>query len=309
MYKKEVLKQEINLRKEYRIGSDLLCDLALSCKGTVYGGYVRDKIIEEYYTKLYFNNSEDKKILEDNYWEPEYDICNKKRILLPKDIDIHFIFESDYDNFIKKVVKKFDMITLYLDTVNKKSSTLTKKVRVMYEVGKKLSEDGDCLFFELDVKITNKSEAPFNSLDFYTNSLLMKKNKGNINVSKNTGIINDCHGHFNYVILNDIINMLYRGETKLVKKITNETDAKKILIKTVEMIYDDWKISNFDKIIKCENCEENCVICLENNPNLRIMNCSYVHDICLKKHIKSTMIHKENNSFYIMGPQREKINI
>jgi hypothetical protein len=37
-----------------------------------------------------------------------------------------------------------------------------------------------------------------------------------------------------------------------------------------------------------KNMEEKCVICLEDNPHLRILNCSYIHENCLKKHIKST---------------------
>lgn len=314
MYKKEILKQEINLRKEYRIGMDLICDFALSCKGTVYGGYVRDKIIEEYYTRQYFNNSTDKSTLENNYWEPECDKDTVKRMLLPKDIDIHFIYESDFNTFMNKIKNKFDITTTYLEsTVRiKKIPVELKKIRVMYEVGKKLSEEGDCIFFELDIKITDKLEAPFNSLDFYTNSLLLQKNKNNYNVSKSTGINMNCDGHFNYVVMNEIIGMVYKGETRLVSVPNSELNTRKLFTKIVDVVCNDWKILNFDKIVKiteCENSEEKCVICLEDCPHLRILNCSYTHENCLKKHIKSTTIYKEGGGFYFMGPQREKINI
>lgn len=310
MYKKEVLKQTINLRKEYRIGMDIICDLVLKNKGIVYGGYVRDKILQEYYTELFFNSSKNKKILKNNYWEPNFHKDTKQRVIVPKDIDVHFKELHDYEYFYEDLCKKFDIVTTTIDNFviyKKNRKILVKKINVMYEIGKKLSEDGDCLFFQIDVRIIDKLEPPFDCLDFYTNSIIID-GKNNYRLSKNTGILMNHNNHFNYIKLYEIIKMIHENKTILTKKINNDSEVKIIILKIIDMINNYWIIENFDQIVKCKNKNENnCIICLENNPHLQIKNCSYVHEYCFRKYLEVTGVHKENGSYFIMGPQREKI--
>jgi hypothetical protein len=302
MYNTEFLKQKINLRKEYRIGMDIIAKIALDNNAIIYGGYVRDKILREYNTELYFeNNSGIKKSkLIHNYWNPKFDEKTKSRLILPKDIDICFKTSDDLDSFVGEIEEKFDNLEIPVEDEDED----ILKFKVIQYLGKTFSKEGETMTFHVDLRLSSVKEPPFDKLDFITNSLIMEQD--NLRISKNCGISMNLKGHNMYLIIAKIIEMILSKKTYIVKKINNEYEAKVVLQKMIDMICYDWEILNLQWITRSVDPEINCTICLENNTDLCILNASCFHYKCMCKYIKNVDVPNIDGKYYFNGPYREK---
>lgn len=311
MYKKETLDRIVNLRKEYRAGINIIAEFALSAGAIIYGGYVRDKIIMEFNKHNYFKNDIPREELLDKYWEPEFNLDTRSRLILPKDIDICFKNTHNLKKFLHHLKQKFDIITIYNEGFE--NDIKYTKIRAFYDINKSfIDDDTVSLTFEIDVKISLKLEPPFNNLDFITNSIVIDNSMDNLRISKNCGIpMLDIENHFKYIVLSKIINMIHCKKSIIVKKVRSIKEAKRILIKSVEMFSDNWTISNFECFSECNNLENNCTICFENKPDLVVLNSSNIHYNCLIKYIKNTnnSINKDDSNYVFNGPYREKFEM
>ena len=74
-----------------------LVDLVIKSDGEVYGGYVRDFILHDYKSTVFFK--ENKTATSVDFNNVECSPHTLDRLLVPKDIDVHFSKMSDYQNF------------------------------------------------------------------------------------------------------------------------------------------------------------------------------------------------------------------
>jgi hypothetical protein len=179
--------------------------------GTIFGGFVRDEFIAEYYNEKYMKDikiSEDEK--KKKFWDINHSPSTRYRTLNPKDIDVSFKTESEADLFIEKLktVSDFDHVsicTMRLNEYYEKMSNIKSVKTVIIHI--KIDQipfvnSGRIISLSIDIIIpdTENIEPPFNNLDFLCNGFVMTKDNEK-RFSKNTGTIIDQYTDYERIMV------------------------------------------------------------------------------------------------------------
>ena len=220
--------------------------IGLNSSGILFGGVVRDDIIGTHYRKLFI----DKDLDFDKYWNYDYDIETRKRLIIPKDIDIFFKNENNYTSFVKeiqKLVQRFGGNISFSVNNNLNHIKYTcnyvflkhERLHIYLTVGNSLSQSGIRLTLDIDIiKVDSnrnvsmdnmtylneisRIEPPFFNLDFLSNTFICEKSNSTIvtRMSNCTGTPLDTMVfsnkiHISSKIIEDIINMRTQFVSKM----------------------------------------------------------------------------------------------
>jgi hypothetical protein len=186
--------------------------------GVIFGGYVRDEIISEYYTKQFYKASGNVK----QYWDASQHPQTNARILNADDMDVSFSKEEDSSAFIEDVKRHFEFATKnmyeFSDEELVKTSEYSHNTNIIKSVRKltfiiKLGAipfvfRGYDMIICIDVVTPYQANLlpPFNNLDFLCNAFIM---------TKYGKLISSCTG-------TNIDQLCDVNKTKLASKITSD---------------------------------------------------------------------------------------
>jgi hypothetical protein len=226
--------------------------------GLIYGGYVRDKMIKDYYTELYYTSG----YLEKDINNPKIAKNLIKRIIEPNDMDIYFKSKIEAKNFIEELGTYGNII------INKNNDfTYTGIYSLIEHKEISLILDDKTLTFDVSYPLPNteeecnEMEPPFNNLDMLCNGFLMDK-KG-IRYSKTTGTYIDELGYERKKEIAKIRFDIYEMKTLLIRGLKIEEPY--IIRRIYKMINRKfgWTIMNTPFIIIKNNDECICKKCNE----------------------------------------------
>jgi len=274
----------ITHNKEMRALINKIKNYGLNNNGIIFGGLVRSDIIGGHFRKEYFKKNDDTS----RYWDINYDIETKYRTIIPKDLDIYFKNENDYNSFIITLNNMTKMLNGYIE-IKKNNSNIRYlfnnnslnhfKVTIEFRIGKTISYSGIKLTFSIDV-IYNKNntehsiEPPFYNLDFLSNIFLMEQTNNSIIIR-----LSNCSGtpidDMNYIdksrISTKIMNDIIQHKTQFTRNISNYNTENINCYRIIKMIEYGWNITNipfniiyindFDK--NDDSLNDKCCICLE----------------------------------------------
>lgn len=163
---------------------------AIDCEGTIFGGYVRDFILHDHASKQFY-----KKGTRESYSDPSTSPETIDRLLIPRDVDVHFTKFCQYRKFKYKlhllglkssIVKKdfhYSSHSFRHIKLNVHGSITEQDIRRhLSGFSNVLLSRFSCEPFTLpfmisvDVVISSDASPPFNNLDFECNGLIMNKN-------------------------------------------------------------------------------------------------------------------------------------
>jgi len=326
----------INYSREKRMLCNKIKNCALNNGGILFGGVVRDDIIGKHYRNEFIKRNMDFS----NYWDPEYDIETKHRLIIPNDVDVYFKAENNSNTFINRLrefIKEFGGKINIIEDANftrmnyspANSFLKHKIITLSLRLGRTLFHNGISLTFRIDL-IEYKDnrntrthsdyyfnresiEPPFNNLDFLCNSFIMEKStSGNeiVRLSNCTGTpIDDMLASekilYSASIISDIINF----RTKFTRNIDSYNSEYINCFRILKMINRSipWNITNlpFREInitdIK-DKIEDKCCICLDEN---ELEDESTIIEVNTFK-TKSNYIHKGCFIQYLTKEQQQK---
>ena len=243
-------------------------------KGIIYGGYVRDKMIKDYYQELY---------LQEDYKNHKIAKHLNKRNIEPNDMDIYFRSKEESNNFIEElgtygnisISKNNDFrYTGIYSLIEHKEITLygNNNNNLIFDVSyPMLNTEDEC----------NKLEPPFNNLDMLCNGFLMD-DKG-IRYSETTGTyIDDLVGYERKKEIEMVRMDIYELKTYLMRGL--KIDEPYIIGRIYKMINKKfrWIIINTpfiiiknNECICCKSCNEISKIYFRVNGETYDKNCFY----------------------------------
>jgi hypothetical protein len=301
-----------------RLGYERLRNIGLSQNGTIFGGFVRDEYIAEYYTEKYKNKNSNESEL--RYWDTEHSPETSARLLIPKDMDISFKSLQEADEFIAaiKQVPEFDYISVVHDTNPnsayncsiKNSIASIRHVNIkMYYGREPFLNRGRTISMDIDVVVPNNSnlEPPFGNLDMLCNGFIVTK-EGGKRFSRHTGTIIDMYSDYERAVVTpQIIRDLCHFKTYIC--MTNNTERETINISAFNRVKKmmckkvPWEMLNMpykNEVYKCSESDttEECCICsceIENNAkvayttitkeDMTTVNTGKLHEVCMMKYI------------------------
>jgi hypothetical protein len=218
--------------------------LAFDRAGTIFGGYVRDKIIFKHYTDEFHNN-----MLEtDKYWDKTYSPETRSRLLIPTDMDVAFKTMEDADNFISDLreVRQYSDVhvvdTLLHSHYYAPIIQSVRKVTMRIIIGEiPFVHRGLTVVISADVVVAKPNiimQPPFGNLDMLCNGFIMTREHGII-FSKNTGTIIDEYPDLKRTkvicgIMEDLVkfrtylSFTVRKNNAIIKQKLNATALKRI---------------------------------------------------------------------------------
>jgi hypothetical protein len=264
----------ININKEINYAYDELAEFLVSEGGTIFGGYIRDKIYRK-------NNKNGKNGKSGGFAFIEE--------IIPSDIDVFFDYKESlktindylksngYGYSYKKKTKNF-----YLQNVqvNHYSYEIIKMICNLHNKVKTIE-------LKLDVLIGDNTGLlpPFERLDFITNCLIM--DSSGISISPCTGTYMDNIEHFEKLdLLCDIINFIKNKQTYIMK---SGKEIIKKLNRSLKLIENDWNIINIPFIKQCYG--EECVVC-SSGCEFVLCTGTFMCKTCLEKYM-TTEVKKE----------------
>ena len=180
--------------------------LALLNNGIIFGGFVRDEYIAEFYTEKFYQNLRDtpnsSKV--DNFWDPNCQPATRGRLLCPEDIDISFAVPENAENFIQAIqqMKEFLSVTVEDKTHERQYYSMhiqsIREVNIQIEVGGyQFVSEGKIINIKADVIIPKRAslQPPFRNLDMLCNGFIITK-EGGKQFSRHTGTIIDRYNDF-----------------------------------------------------------------------------------------------------------------
>jgi hypothetical protein len=286
MYANHIYKA--NITKIKRRAYDEIKRKCFQHNGIIFGGFVRDEYISEYYSAKYnkhYNNS-------NRYWDIKHSPETNPRLLIAKDIDISFKSQESANNFIEAIkdIKEFYEVcvvdrTYNTDNYSNVQSVLAsiKQVFIYLRVGHiPFVNNGFIISMSIDVVVPNNPllQPPFNNLDVLCNGFIMTYENGK-QFSRNTGTIIDNYSDYERaVIVPQILKDMFEFKTY----ICMTTNARNRFInidalKRIKKLFDKnekWTILNmpFKKEIYTqeEGCEKaECPICYDSIDNNQIV--------------------------------------
>jgi len=274
---------EIIYKRELRNMINKIKYIGLDFQGILFGGLVRDEIIASHYRDLFF----EKKLDINNYWNENYDIETKHRLLIPNDMDIYFNNQKNKDLFLKKLnlfINNFNG-NIYVENrysdkfkyINNNLNLNHTKIIACLSIGKTMTFKGFYLKFSIDIISNNNIdniEPPFYNVDFLANTFIIEKINGIsvMRLSSCTGTPIDTMNYCNKIkfankILNDIINFNTYFVRNIYSKNRENINCHRI-IKMIDKPDITWNILNipfkiFVKDNKTNDIAECCCICLD----------------------------------------------
>jgi hypothetical protein len=186
---------------------DRLKTVGFQHNGTIFGGFVRDEYIAEFYTNKYNRLHENRS----KYWDPKHSPETKARLLIPKDMDISFRQQQDADDFIGSI-SEIDEFKIYvtdrLHDTNKYNAMQSvlfsiKEITIYMRIGHiPFIEKGRSVKISVDVVVPNNSflQPPFNNLDMLCNGFILTEHGGK-QFSRNTGTIFDHYNDYERAVV------------------------------------------------------------------------------------------------------------
>jgi len=271
-------------------------DLIFKSKGVIFGGYVRDVMIANYYESLFIANNNVETVL------------TLKRNIKPKDIDIYFNTKNEAYSFIEKLSEYGDIV--------KKISYEIQYAGIFREVEHKtfeLVKDKNKYLFDISYPFSNMEiemvnlEPPFYNLDMLCNGFIMDIN--GTRYSKCTGTYIDLLDSSKRTKeIREITYDIYNFQTYLTSYGMVKYNEPYITLRVIKMMRRNypWKIGNIPfKIIKHEVKNEYCHCCNEKLKNNAIVFKGKLFEInCFLSQLE---YHARRFDFKILGPQREVI--
>ena len=207
-----------------RLAFEKLKHTGLDNNGTIFGGFVRDEYISEYYTDKFKreHNREDMNIGEycERYWNEEFSPETKARILMPKDMDISFKTREEADKFINELrsIPEFSKIWITSSNTSEYSRCMQDSLESIQHISidmhygrEPFLSRGRLIKIDIDivVPINKNIEPPFDNLDMLCNGFILTKEGKRF--SKNTGTIIDMYSDYERAvvtpqILRDMLN-------------------------------------------------------------------------------------------------------
>lgn len=275
----------MNINKERRALFNTIKMMAIRDNGIIYGGLVRDEIIATYNKELYDEYIKALKIANpyNKYWDENFHIQSKNRVLIPNDIDIYFhtnqmsnIFLNNLNNYINIYNGK-----IRINNENRTSALFYtlghdfqhKKVKIIFYIGRTFIFSGYKIEINIDIIINNSStiiEPPFNTADFTCNLFIMIKTEHNdkyeIRLSRNTGtpldimtyiqkrkteltiIDNMVNGNIEFIRNVPANNCEYINGMRILKMLKN-----KLSFKITNLLFEE--ITDNDPEFKLQDCD------------------------------------------------------
>ena len=138
-----------------------VANIAIDCDGTVFGGYVRDFILRDFSKKTFYKN-----YTQQDYYDSSISPETIDRLLVPRDVDVHFDKFSCFRRF-KNGLKKAGLVVSQT-TPALPYTTSHRNIQMQ------IYKSGLSFFVQVDA-IISRGVQPFGSLDFECNGLLMDK--------------------------------------------------------------------------------------------------------------------------------------
>ena len=171
-------------------------------KGVIYGGYVRDQMISEEFTKLFMDNHPCNAgvMHHKQFWDKTFSPATSKRLIIPNDMDVCFYSSQDADNFIASVkrVVEFDEVHEVDTTWERYYSPMIQKIThltIRMAIGRTpFITRGTTVIIQADIIVPKPHitiDPPFNNIDMLCNGFV-KTNEG-IRYSQNTGTAIDFY--------------------------------------------------------------------------------------------------------------------
>jgi len=327
--------------KIQKYGYKKIQEIALKYNGVIYGGFVRDKIISDYYTKIYLEKAKvnlNTNEYDNLYWDIENDPETFNRILVPNDIDICFYSHSDIERFIMDLntINDFDKILIYdMSDVATYSSPIIEKVQrihVYMKIGKiPFISSGKLISLKIDVVIpvkNNTFQPPFRNLDMLCNGFILTNN--GISLSNNTGTSIDSYNYFDKTMISaQIIKDMVEFKTFLCFSPIYYQNINIVAAKRIQkMDKKHWSFLNMPFVSKIfDNTDEptDCCICREffkdgdktanttsKNKNNEDINSAKMHYTCCMKYIyhqrNMNLDIQPDNLFTFLCPMRNVID-
>lgn len=248
--------------------------LVFACNGTIFGGYVRDEYIKEYYTDK-FSKELYRRVGGDAFWNKRMSPSTSARTIIASDMDICFPNNADADKFIDRVKETSEFTFVVVKTKNAYISpqmiSAHYTVRICMKVGViPFISEGEDLMLDLDMIVAN-TLPPFGNLDMLCNGFI--KTKEGKRFSRNTGTKLDKLSEFEHhrevmKILEDMMEFkttLCFTQKRLTKKDLNISALKRI--QKMEKKDFSWTFTNMPINIECYSdeglIEDTCCICFE----------------------------------------------
>jgi len=177
--------------------------LALEHNGIIFGGFVRDEYISEYYTQKFRKEApDDVRAHMDKYWDDKYMPETKARLLLPMDVDVSFLNQIEVDAFVHAIrqVPHFNRVisrNVYQSRYESPMIESIQEVIITMKAGAiPYISEGKTICIKIDVVIPNNKrlEPPFNSIDMLCNAFILTKEGKRM--SRCTGTMMDLYNDY-----------------------------------------------------------------------------------------------------------------
>jgi hypothetical protein len=309
-----------------RMAFEKLKRIGLEHDGTIFGGFVRDEYISEYYTNKYKKRNTNSSA--DKYWDEANSPETNSRLLIPKDMDIGFKTKQEADEFIAALQRIYEFSKIlvtssntsdYYSSIRGSLQSITRVCLGMQFRTEPFLNKGPLINIDIDIDIVipidKNLEPPFGNLDMLCNGFILTKEGKRF--SKNTGTIIDKYLDYERAvvtpqILRDMVNF------KTYICMTNQHEKRTINISAFQRILkmtnknNHWTIMNmpykYEKYT-CNESQEECYICsdtLKNddeiayttiqNKKQETIPSGKMHNICLMRYFQH-QIFEYNNSF------------
>lgn len=283
-------------RQQY-IAFKEIADIAISCGGKVFGGFVRDFVRKEHFCSEFFRNHK-----KEDFTNKDVSPHTLDRLLIPKDLDIHFTKKEDYVVFRQKLKASFYRSSVSsIDNIYARGIPGVHHIKleavIDLDVGRVLSSlkiprgvaqeiikpqlverlegmEIQSTPISIDVLIS-QSEPPFTDLDFECNGLVMTKDGVHLCEDLKKGLT-----PFG----------VHRIFTRIVDHIKNKTA---VVVNLKGTRWDKMSDKGWDlvgaAVEKVNKSGEECLICLQEiQPDeVHKLNCcnAYYHFACLSTQI------------------------
>lgn len=310
--------------------------IALSNGGIIFGGFVRDEYISEYYSAKFKKDAEN----QEKYWDCNYSPETKARLLMPSDMDVSFDDSVNANKFIEilKETNEFDYVYVSEEIEDShyygRLIKSVRKARIDLVIGAvPFVYEGTPVTIEVDIVLPIKKniEPPFMNLDMLCNGFIIKSD-GQKMFSRHTGTIIDHYSDYERTmvvaqILKDMkdFKTVLCFTTKKYNKMFNNIVAFKRIEKMQKKAL-SWSFINLP--FKTETFDDkneisDCCICtkdFKNGDKIAYTSCQKddtiikspkIHYKCCMKHLRfqsKTATNHHDKKFIFRCPFRNDID-
>jgi hypothetical protein len=312
---------EINPDRVKRTIFSFIKRIAFKHNGIIFGGFVRDEIISEYYSIMFYKKFESTK----QFWDVSFDPDTKARTLNAEDMDVCFHSVEDSHKFIEDVIKRFRVATnlnydfkeeelVHANVYSMPTNTIKSVKRLTFNI--KLGAipfvfSGFDMTISIDVVIPYSAIMlpPFNNLDFLCNAFIMTKYGKCLSTCTGTNMDQITQVEISKVsakIMQDMVEFktdFCMGQ-RVVHCQTGTFKYNKYAFKRIDKMLTKqhaWHINNLPFTMHTEKDTETCCICCSSFQDINdikiVMHVnkdkdtqiksSITHYSCLSKYIKN----------------------